>query len=472
MNSSAIKRIANRSLLAVCGVAAICSCNTLSSQGHGETIEAPVKWSRGSSDSKMDTASLSQWWKLFRDPVLADLINEGLRSSPDIRTATSRIAEARARRGVERANLFPTLNAGTSGQARRTDDRGIAVTSSENYGASVDASWQVDLFGKNLQSVKAASADLAQAQENYYAAQVSLAADIAEAYITLRQAEARLNVAENSLTTRGETTQITQWKKEAGTATELEALQANSILEQARADIPSLKQTIEQTRNQLALLCGRNPGTLNRLLTQSRPVPGVPSKVAIGIPAETLRQRPDIRAVERAYEAAVFRTKAAERERLPTLDITGSIGLEALKAGKLFSPETVVASAIGSLSAPLFDAGRIRQNIVIQNEQARQAWIAYEAAVLQALSEVENALVAIQRTAERLTVLDRATADAHEAAKLATQQFQAGQVDLLNVLEAQRSLLSFEEQQVNTRADQAAAHVQLYKALGGGWSSH
>lgn len=433
----------------------------------------PATWKTGAvgNGAAMDSVALAKWWKQFRDPVLNELVAGALGSSPDIRTAYSKIAESRARRGVERAGLFPTLNAGASAQTSRNDTRGSAVNSSENYHAALDASWEIDLSGRRRLNVQAAGADLAQAAENFYSAQVSLSAEVAEAYVNLRGAEARLAVMENSLKSRAETVQLTQWKQQAGEGDLLESQQAVSILEQARASIPSLKQTIAQTRNQLSLLSGKAPGSLDALLSKSKPVPSAPVRIASGIPADTLRQRPDVRAAQWAVEAADARTKSARRERLPSLNLSGSLGLESLKAGKLFSPQTAAASILGSLTSPVFDAGRIRQNIVIQNEQTIQALNSYETTVLTALSEVENALIAVRRSNERLTILDKALSAAREAAVLARQQYQAGQTDLLTVLDSDRTLLGLEEQQVTTTADLASSHIQLYKAMGGGWSN-
>jgi multidrug efflux system outer membrane protein len=439
-------------------------------------IAGPASGTVSNADRKLDTASLAQWWSRLNDPALNELIGTAFERSPDVRTALSRIDEARARRGLERAGLFPTLDANGSAQwqASGNGDSSPITTSDggESYRVSVDASWQVDLFGKQKQTLIAASADLAQVQEDYQGAVVSLAAEVSQTYVTLRRAQAELTLKENTLETRGETLKITRWKEEAGVSTGLDTLQVESTLEQERAAIPFLKQTISQTQNELALLCGLTPGALNSRLNSGSSIPVAPPRLAIGIPAEMLQQRPDVRAALRGVEAAAARTKAAELERLPSLNLSGSIGSDALKAGKLFSPETVAASLLGGLTAPIFDAGRIRQNIAIQDAQTRQALIRYESTVLTSLSEVENALVAILRTAERLEVLDRAIHAARQAAQLAMQQYQAGQVDLLQVLESQRTLFSVQEQKVSTTADQTNAHIQLYKALGGGWSNN
>lgn len=435
-------------------------------------VVVPPRWIQTPAGAgPLDTVALATWWERFNDPVLDELIAGALANSPDIRTALSKITESRAARGIEKAGLLPSVSGGVSGSGNRIHDRRTdTTTSSESYGASVDASWEVDLFGKQRQTLAAADADASRIAENFHAAQVSLAAETASAYVTLRSAEERLDVVRRSLATRQETLQLTEWREQAGTGDALASQQAVSSLEQARASLPSLEQTVTQTRNQLALLSGRTPGALDELLERRRLFPSVPAQFAAGIPAETLRQRPDIRAAEYAFLAAAARTSAARRERLPSLTLNGSIGVEALKAGNLFDPATVVASALGSLTAPIFDAGRIRNSITIQGEQEKQALLAYESAVLAALSEVENALVSVSRNAERLAILQRAVAAAREAESLASLQYQAGQVDLLTVLDAQRTLLAVEEQVVSTHADELSAHVQLYKALGGGWS--
>ena len=433
----------------------------------------PAKWNAGGAKGKsLDTAALPKWWERFRDPAMSQIIAEALRASPDIWSALSKIREARAARGFERAQLFPQLNAGRSDQATWEDRRGGAAGTRESYGTTLDASWEVDLFGKQRQNLRAATADLGQSQENYYAAQVSLAAETASAYLSLRSAEAELDVVENSIATREQTVQLTRWKEQAGQGNALETQQAITNLEQARTAVAPLQQTIEQTKNQLSLLAGTPPGAMDKLLEGKRPVPAPPLRIALGIPAETLRQRPDVRAAEHAVEAACSRTKAAQAERYPSLNLSGSIGVEALKAGRIFSPESTAATILGSMTSPIFDAGRIKQNINIQDERQKQALLSYETTVLNALSEVENALIAIQRTSEGLDVVSRAVNAAREATTLASRRYEAGDVDLLDVLDSQRTLLTLEQQQVTTSNDRVSAHIKLYRALGGGWSSH
>lgn len=432
----------------------------------------PAAWQQTTASGPVDTAALAQWWKQFNDPVLDRLIASALQSSPDVRTAVAKIEESRARYGVQRAALLPSLSASVSGQGSRTNNRTTDTTTrAEKYSAALDASWEIDLFGQNRKTLAATAADLAQTEENLRSAQASLAAEVATAYVTLRSAEAQLVIVRRNLASREETLQLTRWREQVGTVTALDTQQAVSTLEQTRASLPTLQQTVTQTRNQLALLSGQTPGALDALLGESAAVPAVAATLATGIPAETLRQRPDVRAAARAVEAAAARTSAAERARFPSLNLTGSLGVDALEAGKLFSPESTVASLLGSLTAPIFASGKIQQTIRVQGALQKQALISYESTVLTALSEVENALVSVQRNTERLAILDTAVTAAREAEHLAELQYQAGQADLLTVLEAQRTLLSVEQQQVTANADRATAHIQLYKALGGGWTN-
>lgn len=444
------------------------------------SIAPPAHWSQPASApasapaaaAPIDVAALESWWHRFDDPVLDQLVADALAHNPDARTALSRIVQARAERSVEASGFFPSVSADVSGQGSRRVDRATAVaTTSEGYSAALDATWEIDLFGQQRLAFSAASADLARAEDNFHAVQASLAAEVATAYVNLRSAEAQLDFVRQSLASRSETTDLTRSREQAGLGDALTTRQAVASLKQTRATVPALQQTITEAGNQLAILCGRAPGTLDSLLGGNVSVPAAPADIAVGIPADTLRQRPDVRAADQAVHAAALRSSAARRDRLPSLSLTGSLGVDAAHLGDLFDPASTVASLVGSLTAPIFSAGRITQNIRIQDETTKQALIAYESTVLSALSEVENALSSIRRQRERLDSLQTATSAAREADELARQQYQAGAVDFLTVLDAQRTLLSLEQNLVSTRADLTTAHIQLYKALGGGWSA-
>ncbi|MEO5915085.1 MAG: efflux transporter outer membrane subunit [Luteolibacter sp.] len=418
------------------------------------------------------TQDLSRWWSRFDDPTLTHLISNALKNSPDMASASARIKESRAQRNATRASLFPSLSGSASTNAN-TSDRDVSGRNSDtSYSAGLNASWEVDLFGKTRSSVEAASAQLGASEENFNSVQASLASEIAIAYTNLRANEAALEVLFSNVKTREETSQLASWRTQAGEADSLESSQALSSLEQARASIPALQQNISQSRNLLALLSGQAPGSLDGTLSSGKKaIPNPPRSLAVGIPVDTLRQRPDVRIAGYQLLAAAASTRAADAERYPSLNLAGSLGLNTLASSKLFNPETATAGIIAGISSPIFDAGRIRSNIEAQSAAEEQTYQAYRSTVLTALSEVEDSLIACRRTAERLDTLEKATAAAREADEIARQRYQTGEIDFVSVLDAQRSLLGLESNLFSVRADRTIAYIQLYKALGGGWSA-
>jgi NodT family efflux transporter outer membrane factor (OMF) lipoprotein len=438
-----------------------------------QELSLPRDWKNaGGFPVASPTRDLSRWWGRFNDPVLSRVIGDALGDSPDMAAASARVRESRARRDAERASLFPSLGGSASSSSRALDSDPGGTNKNTTYSAGLDASWEVDLFGKRRSAVEAASADLGAAGENLNSVQAALASEIAIAYTTLRATEAGLQVLLRNVKTREETYQLASWRQQAGEADSLESSQALSSFEQARAAIPSLEQTASRNRNLLALLSGREPGSLDAMLSSgNKGIPDPPRSLAIGIPADTLRQRPDVRIAGYQLLAAAASVRAADAERYPSLDLSGSLGLNALSSGKLFNPETASAGIIAGISSPIFDAGRIRANIEAQSAVEEQAYQAYRTTVLTALSETEDALIACRRTAERLATLEKATAAAREADTLARQRYETGEIDFLSVLDAQRSLLNLEDNLFSIRTDRTIAYIQLYKALGGGWSA-
>ncbi|MFN0129192.1 MAG: efflux transporter outer membrane subunit [Verrucomicrobiales bacterium] len=414
---------------------------------------------------------LARWWGRFDDPTLNRLIASAMEDSPDVKTAVSRVRESRANRDAQRAALFPSLDGGASGNARRSRTDGAGTASANAYSAGLDASWEVDLFGRNRNAVEAATADLGAAGEELNSVHAALAAEVATAYTTLRANEAKLVVLRQNITTREETAQLANWRLRAGEADSLEATQSQSSLESARAGLPALEQAIAQGKNDLALLAGKTPGGLDRMLARSRGVPIPPSSLAVGIPADILRQRPDVRTAGYQVLAAAASTRSTEATRYPSLDLSGSLGLDTVTSSKLFDPESAAASIAASITSPIFDAGRIKANIEAARASEEQAVLNYRKTVLTALSDTENALIACQRSGERLATLEKATQLAREADEIARQRYEAGEIDFLDVLDSQRTLLSLEDSLLSTRTDRTTAYIRLYQALGGGWSA-
>lgn len=449
----------------------LASC-TVDSGLSSKPTPVPAEW-RNAANFPVSSPSrdLSRWWSRFNDPTLNRLIASALKDNPDVSIASSRVRESRARRDSEAAGLFPSINGGTSRNAGRSRNDLAGTTSATSYSASLDASWEIDLFGRRRSAIQSAAANLGAAEENVHSVRASLAAEIATTYTTLRANEARLAVLRKNVTSREETAQLATWRQQAGEADSLESSQAQSSLESARAAIPSLQQAISQGRNQLALLAGREPGALDSMLIGGKGIPNPPNSLAIGIPADVLRQRPDVRIAGYQVLAAAANTRAANAARYPSLNLSGSLGLNSARAADWLDPETATANLFSGITSPIFDAGRIRANIEAASAAEQQAIDAYRSTVLVALTDTENALIACRRSAERLTTLEKATQLAREADQLARQRYDAGEIDFLDVLDSQRTLLSLEDNLLSTRTDRTTAYIRLYQALGGGWSS-
>lgn len=433
----------------------------------------PAAWSVSVpvASEALESPSLVTWWECFQDPVLSELVASALEQSADIRTAWLRIDEARARRGLSKAALLPSVSGGVSANGTRSHDRlSNETTRGETYGGSVDASWEIDLFGTQRAALAAADASLEGTIADYHAAQVSLVAEVASTYITYRNAQTLLDVTERNLGLREETTQLTLWREEAGIGDGLSSRQAQATLHQTEARLPALRQNILEAKNALCVLLGLAPGALDTPLASALPVPVSSASPRLGLPAEILRQRPDVRSAEQNLLAAAASEESVARSRWPSLSLSGSIGTTADEPGIIFSPETLVARLAGQLTAPLFDAGRISRNVEIAEAQTEEALIAYENTLVTALAEVENALAKVRSTDQRRASLEKALEASRKAASLAETKYQAGEVDLFTVLDAQNTLLSIEESMADVAANAANAQIQLYKALGGGWS--
>lgn len=437
------------------------------------TGPVPAEW-RNAADFPVASPErdLSRWWRSFEDPTLNRLIEDGLAQSPDMASATARVREARANRKITEAALYPSISGSAARSTQSVDTDTTGRRTSTGYSAGLNASWEVDLYGRNRSNLAAASAALGAAEENLRSVQASLAAEIAAAYTSLRAAETGLGILQRNIAIQEETFQFTDWRRQVGEADALEATQAEASLEQSRGAIPSLQQNIAQTRNLLARLCGREPGALDGFLKSSgNDIPSPARRLAVGIPADTIRQRPDVRIAGYQLISAVARTRAAEAERFPSLSLSGSLGLSSLSSTKIYNPESVAAGIVAGLAGPVFDAGRIRANIDASDAATDQALEAYRASILTALSEVEDSLIACRRSAERLAALEKATRLAREADQLARQRYKAGEIDFLTVLDSQRTLLSLEDSRLTTQTDRTTAYIRLYQALGGGWSA-
>ncbi|HMA11322.1 MAG TPA: efflux transporter outer membrane subunit, partial [Steroidobacteraceae bacterium] len=377
---------------------------------------------------------------------------------------------ARGRRTVAAAGQYPGVAAsGSASRSWPSEEAGSGVPRNF-FSAGFDASWEIDVFGGVRRSVEAAEADLESSAASLENTRVSLASEVALNYVDVRNQQALLGIARANLASQSETLQLTDWRAQAGLVSSQDVEQARSNREQTRAQIPALETSLVEAEHRLDLLLGRVPGTLHARLAPASDLPSVPEQIAVGIPADTLRQRPDVRAAERALAAETARVGVAEAARYPSFNLSGSIGLEALTLGALGNSGAATSSLFAGITGPIFDAGRLRSQVEIQDAVREQAQVAYEQSVLIALQDVENALVALARNRERGEALANAVDSARNAALLARQRYSTGLIDFQSVLDSERSVLLLEESLAINRANGMQALIRLYKALGGGWS--
>jgi len=411
-------------------------------------------------------ADLAGWWRTFDDPMLSDLIGASIRANSGVKEAAARVREARARRGISGADRYPVLDASGEVTRSRTGGGSDAVTL---YSAGFDAGWELDLFGGVRRSVEAADADLGASEADLTDVLVSLLAEVAINYLDVRTYQARLAVAEANLAVQEATFDMTRYRSDAGLSPELAVHQARANLERTRSQIPTLRTGLASAMNRLAVLQGKPPGAVDSALTPVRPVPVPPAMVAVGIPAETLRRRPDIRRAEHQLAAQNARVGVATAELYPELRLTGAIGLDTRSLADWLNWDSRSWRIGPGISWRVFDAGAVRRSISVQSALQEQALHRYEATVLTALEEVENALTAYAEEQVQRASLRSAAEAARRAERLAQQQYAAGLVDFSEVLIAQQSLLSLEDDLARSEGSVTTNLVRLYKALGGGW---
>lgn len=470
MNISLVKRC-----LVAAAASGLAACTAVGPDYQPQTPVAMAGWSPTGIDDpsviRAETSGdLSQWWQRFDDPLLSELVEAALQASPDLRSAQARLREARARRDIAGSARYPGVTAGGSASTSRSSEETGSGDTRDFFSVGFDAGWELDVFGGVRRGVEAAEADLESAEASLNGTRISLAAEAALGYIDVRTQQLLLDIARANLESQSETLQLTEWRAQAGLVSSQDVEQARSSREQTRAQIPALQISLAEAENSLDILLGRVPGSLHPRLAAAGGLPAVPEQIAVGIPADTLRQRPDVRAAERSLAAETARVGVAEAARYPAFKLSGSIGLEALSFGALGNSGAGTAAMLAGFTAPIFDAGRLRAQVDIQDAVRERALVAYEQTVLTALQEVQNALIAIARNRERGAALAIAVDSARNAAQLARQRYGAGLIDFQSVLASERSVLVLEESLAINQANSVRTLIRLYKALGGGWS--
>ena len=412
-------------------------------------------------------ADVAEWWHHFNDPVLHSLIQRAVAQNLDLAQAESRLRQARAARRIEASQLYPQADVGAS-YRRLGAVRGSAESL---YDASLDAAWEIDIFGGVRRSVQAAEADIAFAEEDLRDLLVTLTSEVALNYLDLRGFQRQIEISRQNLDTQEETARLVRRRQQGGLVPRLDVANADAQVAATRSQIPRLQQAERQTIYNIALLLGLEPAALVEELEPEAAIPLSPAEVPVGLPSDLLRRRPDIRRAEADLQGATARLGVATADLFPRFSLTGALGTSSDTLRGLGNASSAFWSIGPSISWPIFTAGSIRANIAVQTEAQEQAAIRYEQSVLTALRDVESALVAYAREQQRRFALIDAVEANRLRVKLAQTLYVGGETDSLQVLDAQRSLFAAEDALVQSDRTVAQNLVVLYKALGGGWEA-
>ena len=486
-------------------------------------LDTPTEWNAKRAGGEVDKpVDVSAWWNALGDPALDALVNRAVIENHDLKLAEARVREARAARGIAASALWPSLNAsggwtrssgpeqdlssgsgvtfganaGATGLSRsityRNDNltlnRSVSAAGAMNsasytpgdttidpttnlFQAGFDASWELDIFGGNRRGVEAANADIDAAVESQRDVLVSLLSEVARNYIELRESQNRLDITNHNIKSQQDTVALTRDRFTAGLSSELDAIRAESLLATTMSQVPLLETQVDASIHRLSVLLGQEPSALFAELAASKQLPLAPDAVPVGLPSDLLRRRPDIRRSERELAASTARIGEAEADLFPKFYLTGAFAGQDASFGSIFNGPNQLWSIGPSFSWPIFQGGRIRANINVQNARQEQAAISYEQSILLALEEVENGLVSFAKEQVRRSALEDAVRANEQAVALANERYVRGLADFLNVLESQRSLFLSQDSLVQSQSTVLTNLVALYKALGGGWET-
>jgi NodT family efflux transporter outer membrane factor (OMF) lipoprotein len=463
-------------IIAIAGLVLVAGC-AVGPNYQPPKINAPAQWNSSLTGGETNRpADLTVWWKNFGDTNLDTLMSLAIRSNFDLRIAEAHVREARAERDVAAGGLWPSAGGSASYSRNRWGQNSFppvpGVPLDYNlYNAGFDAAWELDIFGGTRRAVEAANAGLGAAESGGRAVRVSLLAEVARNYIEARGFQQRLVITRQNLQAQNEILGLTRSRFQNGLSSDLDVQQATALESATAAEVPSLETGFQQSVHHLAVLLGQPPGALTSEMSAENPIPAAPPAVPVGLPSDLLERRPDVQRAERELAAATARIGVATADLFPKFSLTGTVGLESESAGNWFNYASRYWSAGPTLQWDIFEAGRIRANVRVQNARQEQALDACQRTMLMALEDVENALTAYAEEQIRRQSLFQSVQADRQALELSKQLYQSGLTDFLRVLDSERSLDA--AQDALAQSDQAISLdlVQLYKALGGGWQT-
>ncbi|WP_187673634.1 efflux transporter outer membrane subunit [Zestomonas carbonaria] len=424
-------------------------------------------------DGKYDRARFEAlWWQQFDDPTLNRLVDQALQGNRELRVAFARLRAARAIRDDVANDQLPVVTSGVSAEIGKGQQPGLTESrvNSERYDLGLDMAWELDLFGRIQRQIEASDADIGAAEAELQQLQVSLIAELVDAYGSLRGAQLREGIARSNLENQSESRDLTERLRDAGVGSELDVLRAEARLAATEASLPQLQAEEVRARNRIATLLGQRPEQLDADLAP-RPLPAIAKALPIGDPGELLRRRPDIRAAERRLASATANVGVATADLFPRVSLSGFLGFTAGRGSQLGSSAARAWGVAPSITWAAFDLGSVRARLRGAEAEADGVLAEYEQQVLLALEESENAFSDYGKRQQRLLSLLRQSEASRAAAEQAAIRYREGTVDFLVLLDAERERLAAEDAQAQAEVELYRGIVAIYKALGGGWSA-
>ena len=483
MYSSGVSKLFRIAVLAVAALFLISGCKTVGPDFEKPEVPVADTWLEADNE-KIDTseATYQNWWEIFEDPALSELIDTAYRQNLSLQRAGLRVMEARAQLGIATGLKYPQSQSVGGGYAYSRssinapplsnfpDDLLARVDRTNSvWSASFDAGWEADVWGKFRRGVEAADANLAASMLNYDAVLVTLTGDVAALYAAIRTQQERLDYALANVKLQQQAVTLADTRFRLGATSELDVQQARGLLYSTEALIPVLELSFELARNTLSFLLGMPPSKLETLLGTSRKIPTAPESVAVGIPADLLRRRPDVRAAEMAAAAQSATIGISQADLYPSFVLAGSIGLAGSSFSDVFDSGATTGFITPFFKWDIFNYGRIKNNVRVQDARFEQAVTTYQNTALAAAMEVQTGLQSFIRSQETVEHLQKAVASTDRAVVLALEQYRQGATDYTRVLNTQTALLVQQDSLIDAQGRVVSSLIATYKALGGGW---
>jgi multidrug efflux system outer membrane protein len=458
--------------VSLCALASFLSGCSVGPNYHRPKADVPTAY-RGLPDEQATRTSPvslgdQKWWEIFQDKELQGLIRTALQNNYDVRIAAARILEARAQLGITRADQLPSLSGGGNITSQRLAASGLIPGFQQTTGQlNVSAAWNLDFWGRYRRATEAARATLLANEWARQEVIATLVANVASGYFQLRELDLELDISKRTLSSRKDSLELTTLLTEHGIDTMLDQRQAEQLVYTAAAQVPDLERQIEQEENALSVLLGNNPGAIPRglALTEQPHAPEVPA----GLPSALLERRPDIHEAEQNLIAANAQIGVARAAYFPQISLTGTGGYQSSALTSLFTGPAGIWNFGGSLTQPIFEGGRLKNNVRLAEAQREQFLLTYQQAIQGAFRDVSNALIAYRKNREFRIQEEKLTESARDAAKLSEQRFKAGATDYLEVLTNETNYFTDQLALAQAQNNEVQALVQLYQALGGGW---